>query len=509
MEQFRGLAVPNRWALREADRAGILGVRPGAASPRGGGEAGRWSTFGYLAAPTAVPLRWSRTQSSRARSPSSDTPAQVAERRKKAAAITNPGGGRRPGGQPGHEKFTRQLVPPDRVNRHVDCIPDQCERCSKRLRGRDPEPQLHQVFHLPEVRPLVDQYALHALRCPDRECGHVTVGKLPDGVPRGAFAPSVIATVALLLGVCRLGRRTVQAVLADLFNLPMSLGGVVGCQQLASAALQSPVEEAKQAASRAAFKHCDETSWREGAKRAKVWLWVMVTKRLVVFQIHKERSAQAARDLLVRVRGALISDRYSSYSFWPVWLRQVCWAHLIRDFVAIAERGGESERIGDGLLDEARRLFAWWHRVRDGTLKRSTFQVYVRNLQKRVGALLEKGRGCAHPRTARTCAEIIKVWPALWLFVEREGIEPTNNDAERQVRHAVLWRKSSGGTHSEPGSRFVERVLTVVGTLRRQDRNVFTFLREACEAQLSGSQVPSLLPTPMTASRAPQLRHAA
>jgi transposase len=440
--------------------------------------------------------------------PSSDTPAQVAERRKKAAAITNPGGGRKPGGQPGHEKFSRQLVPPEQVNRHVDCIPEHCERCSKRLRGRDPAPHLHQVFHLPEVRPLVDQYAQHALRCSDKECGHVTVGKLPDGVPHGAFGPSVIATVALLLGVCRVGRRTVQELLADLFHLPMSLGGVVGCQDIASAALQSPVDEAKQAASRAAVKHSDETSWREGPKRAKVWLWVMVTKTLVVFQIHKERSAQAARDLLGRARGVLISDRYSSYSFWPLWLRQVCWAHLIRDFVAIAERGGESQRIGDGLLDEARRLFAWWHRVRDGTLKRATFQVYVRNLQKRVSALLEQGSSCAHPSTARTCAQITKVWPALWLFVEREGIEPTNNRAERAVRHPVLWRKSSGGTHSELGSRFAERILTVVATLRLQNRNTLSFLRAACEAHLSGSQVPSLLSAPATAN-AHQLRQAA
>ncbi len=440
--------------------------------------------------------------------PSSDTPAQAAERRRKAAAITRPGGGRKPGGQPGHEKFTRQIVPPEQVNRHVDCIPEQCERCSRRLRGRDPEPELHQVFHLPEVRPLVDQYALHALRCPDVACGHVTVGKLPAGVPRGAFGPTVIATVALLLGVCRVGKRTVQVVLASLFNLPMSLGGVVGCQHIASSALENPVEEAKQAARRAVIKHSDETSWREGPKRTKVWLWVMVTKTLVVFQIHKERSAQAARDLLGKVRGALISDRYSSYSFWPVWLRQVCWAHLIRDFVAISERGGESARIGDGLLEEARRLFAFWHRVRDGTLKRSTFQVYARNLQNRVLALLEEGRSCANPSTARTCAEIIKVWPALWLFVEREGVEPTNNDAERQVRHAVLWRKSSGGTHSELGSRFVERILTVVATLRRQDRNILHFLRDACEAHLSGSESPSLVhlsarePTTLHASRA-------
>jgi transposase len=425
--------------------------------------------------------------------PSSDSPAQAAERRKKAAAITKPGG-RNPGGQPGHQKFVRQLVPPEQVDQHTDCIPEQCERCSLGLSGRDPHPRLHQVFELPQVRPVVHQFALHALGCPDPACGHVTVGRLPAGVPTGNFGPAVIATVAFLLGACRLGKRPVQAVMEGLFQLQMSLGAVIGCQKIASSALEGPVDEAKQAAQRASVKHCDETSWREGPKRAKVWLWTVVTRHIVVFQIHRERSTKAARALLGKIRGVLVTDRYSSYGFWRLWLRQVCWSHLIRDFVAIADRGGESQRIGDSLLEEARRLFAWWHRVRDGTLKRKTFQVYVRSLKKRVLALLEQGRSCAQTKTANTCTAIIKVWPALWLFVERAGVEPTNNEAERAVRHAVMWRKSSGGTHSELGSRFVERILTVLATLRRQNRDALQFLRDACQAHFSGSESPSLLP---------------
>jgi transposase len=449
-----------------------------------------------LARITELEEKLRRSSRNSGKPPSSDTPAQVAERaerRKKAAAITKPGG-RKPGGQPGHEKFTRQVVPPEQVAQHADCVPEHCERCNERLHGSDPNPELHQVFHLPEIIPLVYQYARHALPCPDPACGHVTVGKLPPGVPRGAFGPSVIATMAFLIGVCRLSKRPVQAVMEGLFGLKISLGAVIGCQDIASSALQRPVEEAKQAAQRAAVKHCDETSWREGPKRAKVWLWTVVTKHIVVFQIHKARSTQAARALLGKIRGVLVSDRYSSYGFWTLWLRQICWAHLIRDYVAIAERGGQSQRIGDSLLEESRRLFAWWHRVRDGTLKRARFQVYVRSLKKRVLALLEEGRTCANSKTANTCAEMIKVWPAFWLFVERTGVQPTNNAAEHEVRHGVLWRKTSGGTHSELGSRFVERILTVVATCRRQNRSVLHFLRDACQAHFSGSESPSLLP---------------
>jgi transposase len=298
----------------------------------------------------------------------------------------------------------------------------------------------------------------------------------------------------MLIGVCRLGKRTVQQLLSDLFGLSISLGAIIGCQQLGSEALEAPVDEARQFVRHATVKHSDETSWRQGADRAKVWLWTVVTKSVTVFAIQRERSTEAAKTLLGKLGGVLVSDRYSAYSFWRPWMRQVCWSHLIRDFVAIAERGGTSTRIGDALLEEARRLFGWWHRVRDGDLSRERFQTYVRPLRKRVHALLTQGQACKPPKTARTCTKILQIFDALWLFVERAGVEPTNNPAERAVRHGVLWRKISGGTHSERGSRFAERVLTVVATLRQQNRNILTFIRAACEAKLARTQWPSLLP---------------
>ena len=425
--------------------------------------------------------------------PSSDSLKQQAERKKKAAAITKRSSGKRkPGGQPGHQKFSRQLVPAAEVDHHYDCIPESCERCSTKLRGRDPEPQLHQVTSLPPVRTVVEQWALHALECDN--CEHVTRGRLPQGVPNGAFGPNVVAVVTLLIGVCRLGKRAVQQVLSDLFGLEMSLGAVIGCQQLGSDALEAPVAEARDFVRHATVKHSDETSWRQGAERAKVWLWTVVTASVTVFAIQRERSTEAAQTLLGKLGGILVSDRYSAYSFWRPWMRQVCWSHLIRDFVAIAERGGTSIRIGEALLEEAKRLFGWWHRVGDGDLSRERFQTYVRPLRKRVHALLTQGQACKQPKTARTCTKILQLFDALWLFVDRAGIEPTNNTAERAVRHGVLWRKISGGTHSEQGSRFVERVLTVVATLRQQNRNNLAFILAACEVRLTGARPPSLLP---------------
>lgn len=425
--------------------------------------------------------------------PSSDSLKQQADRKKKAAAITKRSSKKRkPGGQPGHSRFSRQLVPAAEVDHHHDCIPESCERCSTQLRGRDPNPQLHQVTTLPAVRPVVDQWALHALECV--VCAHVTRGRLPEGVPSGAFGPNVVAVVTLLIGVCRLGKRAVQQVLSDLFGLQMSLGAVIGCQQLGSEALESPVAEARDFVRHATVKHSDETSWRQGADRAKVWLWTVVTASVTVFAIQRERSTEAAKTLLGKLGGVLVSDRYSAYSFWRPWMRQVCWSHLIRDFVAIAERGGTSTRIGDDLLAEAKRLFGWWHRVQEEDLSRERFQTYVRPLRKRIHALLTQGQNCKQLKTARTCTKILLLFDALWLFVDRAGIEPTNNTAERAVRHGVLWRKISGGTHSEQGSRFVERILTVVATLRQQNRNILAFILAACEARLTGARSPSLLP---------------
>ena len=139
-------------------------------------------------------------------------------------------------------------------------------------------------------------------------------------------------------------------------------------------------------------------------------------------------------------------------------------------------------------------MFTWWHRVREGTLKRSTFRFYMTPLRHEVERLLEAGSQCSMPKTAGTCRDILKRRQALWTFVQVEGVEPTNNAAERAIRPGVLWRKGSAGTQSEAGSRFVESMLTVVSTLKQQQRNVFAYLTAACEAALRGEAAPSLLP---------------
>lgn len=434
-----------------------------------------------LARVAVLEERLRKSSQNSSKPPSSDGP-QARPRPKKPAS------GRRPGGQPGHERHERPLVPPEKVNKRVVVKPRRCCSCGDPLAGNDPSPHRHQVFELPQVQPIVTEYEMHALTC---TCGVTTAAELPDGVPSGSFGATVTAVVALLMGVYRLSKRAVPDVMRDLFGLSMSVGAVVGCQQKASDALEVPFAEAKQAVVDAPVKYADETSWREARRRA--WLWVVVTSTLTVFMVHARRNSAAALALLGKVAGVLVTDRHGAYGWWSGKRRQFCWAHLIRDFTAIAERGHASERIGNALLDEAKRMFDWWHRVRDGTLARATFRVYMRGLRRRVEALLAEGSVCLHRKTEKTCKKLLRDVDSLWTFVDVPGVEPTNNTAERAIRHAVLWRKACGGTHAERGSRFVERILTVHASLRQQKRNVLDFIRAACVAKLQGSTPPSLI----------------
>ena len=414
--------------------------------------------------------------------PSSDGPGAPPARKKALS-------GRSPGAQEGHEKHERPLVPSDKVDKRVVLRPKRCRGCNGALVGEDPTPHRHQVFELPRIAPIVTEYELHSLHC---ACGTRTTAALPGGVPTGAFGPSVVAMAATLMGVYRLGKRAVPELMRDVFGLSMSVGAVVNCQHIASEALAAPVEEAKAYVMAAAVKHADETGWREA--RRKAWLWTVVTATVTVFMVHTRRTADAAREILGRVHGVLVSDRHGAYNWWPDAKHQFCWAHLIRDFVKVAERGCDSERIGNALLAETNRMFSWWHRVRDSTLARSTFRVYMRSVQRRVEALLAEGAAVPHLKTARTCAKLLKHADALWTFLYIEGVEPTNNVAERAVRHGVLCRKTSYGTHSEEGSRFIERILSVHATLRQQQRNILHFVDDACRAALDGRPAPSLLP---------------
>ena len=395
------------------------------------------------------------------------------------------------GGQPGHRKTFRVLVPPEKLRSSHDCKPKACRDCGHPLHGTDPNPLVHQVAERPRIEPLVDQYQLHRLRC--ARCGTTTCGTLPAGVPAGSFGPYLQAVLATLAGAYRLSKRQIQQLTGDLFGLSISTGMISKLERQSAQALDAPYNELAAAAHHAELVHVDETSWRQ--ERAKAWLWATVTAMTTVFTIARHRSAEVARAVLGTQDGPIaVTDRFSAYDWIAPRSRQVCWSHLRRDFQAMIDRGGAAEPIGRRLVRLSDRLFQWWHRLGDQKVDRGRFGAAMARLRREVKAAPEDGARCPCKTTEGTCAEILRVEESLWTFAQVEGVPPTNNAAERAERHAVIWRRISGGTDSALGSRFVERMLTVVATWRQQGRSVRDYLSSCFQAARNGQAVPSLLP---------------
>jgi transposase len=426
--------------------------------------------------------RLDQNSTNSSRPPSSDP---IGVKRKPPA----PPSRKRRGGQKGHPRRMRALVPPERVASVTDCKPTECRRCKHPLSGVDAEPRRHQVAELPPIEPEVHEYRLHRLGCP--HCKTVTCGALPDGVPRTSFGPRLHAALSVLTGAYRLSKRQVVQLGSDLLGLTISVGMISKLERVTAEVLEQPVAELAEAVKSAEAANIDETGWREA--HLKAWLWVVVTSVGVVFRIVRSRAGAVAKDLLGdEPKPIVISDRFPGYEWIKLKSRQVCWAHLRRDFQAMIDRGGDGAEVGRQLLWQSNKLFESWHKVRDGTIQRSTFLQTVAWLRPMVRSSLERGSRCACAKTAATCGELLRLWDCLWTFTRVAGVEPTNNAAERALRHAVIWRRISGGTDSEAGSRFAERMLSVVATCRQRGVPVLRYLSGCHEARLNGRLIPSL-----------------
>jgi transposase len=432
-----------------------------------------------------------RNSSNSGKPPSSDSPTQRKNRRTNGRKRS----GRKRGGQPGHQGHTRALVPPDKVTVVVTCAPTACGACDHPL----PEPnsnapvRRHQVFELPRIEPEVTEYQLVRMACPS--CAAVTEGALPDDAPPGAFGPRLTALVALMSGMYRLSKRSIVSLLSDVLGVRMSLGSVSTAERRVSLAIEGAATEAVNHVREQEVRYVDASSWYQAAEREN--LWVVATSVLSVFLITARATAETVRRIMGGVRGKLVCDRATSFKDWPADMRQTCWAHLRRYFIQYAARGGKSKGIGEELLDLTRVIFVALHRIRDGDISRDYFLENMRPIKARFRELLEEGSVCDVPKTSRSCDNILKHhWDAMWTFLEHDDVDPTNNHAERELRHSVIWRRTSYGTQSEAGDRFVERILTVVQSMKKQGRHVLTFLEESCRAKWDGKPGPSLLPDP-------------
>nr|WP_088260911.1 IS66 family transposase [Fimbriiglobus ruber] len=422
-------------------------------------------------------LRLNSTNSSKP--PSSDPPSAK-------PAPPKPPSGRKRGGQPGHPPHPRTILPPDQV---IDHKPSQCHRCQQLLTGDDPDPIVDQVVDLPPVLRHVTHHRRHTLTCPHCQVA-TTAAPVPDAAT--GYGPRVQAVAAYLSAAGRLGKRGVRPFFDDVCDIPIRLGTVSHLEHQTSQALE-PVHTAALAHTRGHDANVDETGWTEAAKKAG--LWVAVTTFVTAFVITRHRDRASFDALRGGATTIHTTDRYSVYDHLDPGRRQVCWAHLARDFQAMIDRRNAGAEIGAELLAHANILFEHGDRVRKRTLTRDTFRrSYLPHLRSEVHDLLTRGAASACAKTAAVCRELLGIADGLWTFARHPGIEPTNNAAERALRHAVCWRKTSYGTNSTRGSRFVERMLTVIANCKAQERSILTFLVETIAAARTGTPVPSLIP---------------
>jgi len=393
------------------------------------------------------------------------------------------------GGQPGHEKHERPLIPADQCDDVQTLKPSECRRCSEKLLGSDPEPLRHQVWELPEIKPHVTEFQLHRLEC--ARCGETTCAELPVGVPQGQSGPRLMAFTALLMAFYRQSKRRTANFLSTLLGQPCCPALTVKIQNQVTTALRPSYDEVAAALPIQERLSIDETATKE--ENGKAWLWTFVAQMFTVFAVRATREATALGVFLGDTfRGIVTCDRAKMY--WQVGRLQWCWAHLKRDFQALIDTGnGQAKRLGYDLRRMTCKLFEHWADYRAGRISWFALQRRMGPVRREVERLLLRGAESSNREIQGMCRELHEHRGWLWAFLRHQGIEPTNNAGERSLRHAVIWRKLSFGTQSAGGSRFVETMLTVIETCRQQRRNVFAFVTNAVEAHLARQSAPSLL----------------
>ena len=403
---------------------------------------------------------------------------------------------RRPGGQPGHEPHLKALLPLERISRVEALVPRHCQQCHAALpnetAAHDPPPTRFQSIELRRDLTEVTEYQGHARTC--GVCQTVTRAVIPAALRAQSIGPRLTATLSYLSGCHGLSKRGIEEIAAAVFDAPVALGTVANLEQEVSAALQPAHQEALAAVRGTAVKNVDETSWKLLGKLC--WLWAAASSGVVAFVIHGKRSAVGLAALLgAELHGILCSDRWGVYNAVPAERRQVCWAHLKRDFQKIVDRGGPSTRVGQEGRKLVKTVFAAWHAFQEGQDTRAQLQARLAPVMNRLNRLLLEGAILGEDQAVATfCENMLALEPALWTFARVEGVEPTNNAIERLLRRAVLWRKRSFGCASEAGCRFVERILTVVQTRRLQGQSVLDYLHDALRAHRAGQPCPALLP---------------
>jgi transposase len=404
--------------------------------------------------------------------------------------------GRKIGAQPGHPGHGRKLLPVEQVDQVLVHVPATCCHCGAALAQvhRDPQPHArHQVMELPERAVSITEHQAYACTCP--HCGKRSAAALPAELTQSVCGERLSAAMGLFSSRVHGSRRAVAEVLQEVLGAPVSLGSVSAREQELTCALAASHAQLQQQLAAAPLKHLDETGWR----RAQRWLWVAADASCALFHLDAQRGLHGLQRLLGRddrdntlqVRGIVISDRYGLYDRLPVEQRQLCWAHLKRDFTALAQGPPAQQPWGQRLLDLEQQVFACWHQYRQ---RLPSLRRMLAPVQQRMHRLLRQGQRSGVPGVAGLCQYLLRQEAALWRFAQVKGVTPTNNHAERMLRPAVQWRKQCLGSHAEAGCRFAERMLSAIQSCKLQGRSVLQFCQDTLVAHRRGLPTPSLLP---------------
>jgi hypothetical protein len=401
------------------------------------------------------------------------------------------------GGQVGHNRHLRELVPVETVDQIVEIHPPECDHCHAPLRSSDQfgEPLRHQVWELPKVKASVREYQFYSRQC--SQCAHLTQShkNWPQEVPTGQFGPHLVATLGVLHGQYQLSLRQTQHLALDLWQLPLSLGAVAASCRKVSRTLEPSYQAIERIVQKQPTNHLDETGWkRQGQLR---WLWVATNATASLFKVTTSRCGKSLKALIGEdYAGIVHSDRHKPYLKLAASRHQLCWAHLIRNLRGLAQRSDPAEKWTNECLKESEKLFELWHRFKNGELDRVSLQGKMAAIRATFKGQLEQGTALADGAVRAFSRELLKLEERLYLFVKEPGVEPTNNAAERALRGAVIWRKKCFGSQSDWGERFVERVLSVAATVQKQGLNFLNYLTTALQAEWFKTPAPVLLATP-------------
>jgi len=434
-------------------------------------------------------LKQNSTNSSKP--PSSDGPG--VDRKQRQSNPNKVRGVRKPGGQPGHKGHKRKLLPPEEMTEIHDLHPDRCRKCGGLLKDTAEVGDVarYQTFELPKIEVIKKEYRRHAHRC---RCGCVTRAAIPENESQSIFGANVHALASYLATTHRVSRRGLCEIMSALLNLDISLGAVDDMLMRSSEAMKPVTEDLESRLASEDHLNIDETGWKKQKERR--WLWAFVSSVFTVFRMSASRGSQVLESVLGKIfNGHITSDDFSAYNKYvdkKKW--QLCWAHVIRKFNALLDGEEESVCFGNEMLKLASYLFSYWHFYKDGLIDQDYWIRVADEIREEMTERCETVSGVSQDKSLRKRADAtLKKMDNLFTFVRVEGIEPTNNRAERAIRPPVQLRKMCFGSASEKGERFIERAFTVKETCRLQGKNHLEYLSKLMQSFFNKQPYPALI----------------